>query len=104
MTRLATGFAFVITALTPAFADDPAPRYPKACAAVDYCAPVERMMWYDGQPHAAAHALVASNGREAMIADPFPVLRSGDQLMHVCMRYSPFGQLVVTCLLLPSSD
>jgi hypothetical protein len=104
MTRLATAFAFVIAALTPVFADDPALRYPKACAAVDYCAPVEKMTWLDRQPYIAAHALVTSNGREAMIADPFPVLRSGDQLMHVCMRYSPFGQLVVTCLLLPSSD
>jgi len=104
MTRLATTFAFVIAALTPVFADDSTPRYPKACAAVDYCAPVERMMWFDRQPHAAPRALVASNGREAMIADPFPVLRSGDELMHVCMRYNPFGQLVVTCLLLPSSD
>jgi hypothetical protein len=103
MTKLATAFAFVIATLTPVFADDPAPRYPQPCAAVDYCAPVEGMVWLDRQPNAAPLVLVTSNGREAIIADPFPVLRSGDKLMHVCMRYNPFGQLVVTCLMLPSA-
>lgn len=87
MLKLTPVLTLVAGLLVPAHADDLPLQYPRECVAIDQCAPVET---------------ISANGRVATIAAPFPVLQSADGRMHVCMRYDPFGELVVTCLLVPS--
>lgn len=98
--------AFVLGVLISganAFAAEPLRQYPPQCA-VDVCERVVRISSADTRDDAAPRVVVVSEHREAVVADPFPVFQVADRMMHACMRYDPFGELVVSCLLLPSAD
>ena len=76
--------------------------YPQQCDAIDYCAPVNNVAWIVPSSEAAPQLIVSSGHRRAIVQQDFAVGRSEDGQFHVCMRYDPFGNLEVTCLLVPS--
>jgi hypothetical protein len=49
----------------------------------------------------AARLTVSAAGATAMVRRTFVTLGAPDGAMHVCMRYDPFGDLEVTCLMVP---
>ena len=75
--------------------------YPKDCIAIDHCAPLDNVIWSVPPPGAAPQLIVTSTNRTAVVQRTFAVLESKDGRAHVCMRYDPFGDLEVTCLLVP---
>jgi hypothetical protein len=87
-----------VISTVPASADS---WYPKDCIAIDYCAPVENVIWSVPTTGAAPQIIVASANRTAVVQRNFAVLESKDGRAHVCMRYDSFGDLEVTCLLVP---
>ena len=95
--------SIIAVSAAAAFATEPVRSYPTQCA-VDVCDEVVRISSADLPREGSPRVLVISADREAVMAKPFPVFRSTDGRMHACMRYDPFGELVVTCLMLPSSD
>ena len=77
--------------------------YPRECAAIDYCASVEHVFWVsptDGRPPQVS---ITSLHGTATVQREFVVRASKDRHMHVCMRFDPFGDLEVTCLLVPAT-
>jgi hypothetical protein len=76
--------------------------YPQACDAVDYCATVDNVTWVESADGGPPQLIVSSAHRKATVQKNFPVGESEDQRIHVCMRYDPFGDFEVTCLLVPS--
>ena len=85
------------------FASEPARAFPLQCT-VDVCEQVVRIASAERLKEEMPRVLVISKHREAVMARPFPVFQSTDGQMHACMRYDPFGELVVSCLILPSTD
>jgi hypothetical protein len=76
---------------------------PKECV-VDYCAAVEHVFWvspFEGRPPQVS---ITSLHGTATIQREFVVRASQDRQMHVCMRFDPFGDLEVTCLLVPRNS
>jgi len=102
MRRLLKILFLLVASCASAVAEVQGPGYPAQCSVIDYCARVDRIVWTDTSSNDQPRVLVVTDGREGLMVDPFPVLTSFDGMMHACLRYDPFGQLVVTCLLLPS--
>ena len=75
--------------------------YPKDCIAIDYCAPLENVTWSVTAAGAAPQLMIASADRTAVVQRNFAILEFKDGRSHVCMRYDLFGDLEVTCLLVP---
>jgi hypothetical protein len=75
--------------------------YPPDCIAIDYCGAVEGVDWVLPRGNGSPQLVVATKHKTATVQTTFLVGESGDQHMHVCMRYDPFGTLEVTCLLIP---
>ena len=98
-----TCVSIILVSIAAASAGEPVRPMPEQCA-VDACEQVVGITSAVSPNEAAPRVLVRSAGREAVMAGPFPVFRSGDGSLHACMRYDPFGQLIVTCLMLPSSE
>ena len=78
--------------------------YPHECIAIDYCAPVQNIAWIAPVEGAAPQLVISSGNYKAVVQRTFPVSDSKDGNVHVCMRYDPFGNLEVTCLLIPIRD
>jgi hypothetical protein len=76
--------------------------YPPNCHFVDYCAAVDRVTWSLPENAAAPRLIFASLHGEAAVQRNFTVHESKDGRVHVCMRYDAFGDLEVTCLLVPN--
>lgn len=93
--------AAVLVSTSMSQAEMPA-GYPPACATVDYCAPVSDVAWIAPVSGNAPQLMVVSSFGKALIHRNFEVAESKDGRMHVCMRYDPFGDLEVTCLLVPA--
>lgn len=98
-----TCLSVVLGFVAVSFASEPARSFPLQCA-VDVCEQVVRIASTDGLKEEIPRVRVISRHHEALMARPFPVFQSTDGQMHACMRYDPFGELVVSCLILPSSD
>jgi hypothetical protein len=75
--------------------------YPKQCTTIDLCATVDNVAWAVPANGTMPHLFVSSRNGKAIVNRTFPVGQSRDEHMHVCMRYDPFGDLEVTCLLVP---
>ena len=75
--------------------------YPPQCK-IDYCWPVQNAELTPTRSGAATKLVISANGRTAIIQHLFNLQRSKDEQFHVCMRYDPFGDLEVTCLMVPS--
>jgi hypothetical protein len=74
--------------------------YPTSCGTLDLCAEVVGVGWE--RPEDGASALVLSTALgPAAVREPFRVLDAGDGHLHLCMRYDAFGDLEVTCMLVP---
>ena len=76
--------------------------YPKDCIVTDYCAAVENVAWSVLASEAAPQLIITSGNGRAVVQRNFPVHDSKDGRLHVCMRYDSFGDLEVTCLLVPT--
>jgi hypothetical protein len=74
--------------------------YPSACCP-RYCAPVTKMKWVGSTGRAERRLKVTSNQGTALVPRGLAVRESPDGRAHVCMHYGAFGDLKVTCLLLP---
>ena len=77
--------------------------YPSRCGTIDYCATVANVTWIPTVEGNPPQMLISSVHGNAIVRNGFAVLESADGRIHVCMRYDPFGDLEVTCLLVPSS-
>lgn len=75
--------------------------YPDACVAVDLCAPVDNVSWQTPVDGSTPQLFISSPHGKAFVPKNFPVQQSKDERIHVCLRYDPFGDLEVTCLLVP---
>jgi hypothetical protein len=76
--------------------------YPPECGVIDYCASVEYVFWTPPVEGRAPQVNITSLHGTATIQREFIVHASQDGRMHVCMRFDPFGDLEVTCLLVPA--
>ena len=77
--------------------------YPRECAAIDYCANVEHISWVSPSERHPPQVTITSPHGTATIRREFVVRASQDRDMHVCMRFDAFGDLEVTCLLVPAN-
>lgn len=77
--------------------------YPADCVGIDYCAPVEHVFWVAQREGRGPQLAVTSLHGTAVVQRSFAVQGSRDRQIHVCMRFDPFGDLEVTCLLVPES-
>jgi len=75
--------------------------YPRDCIAIDYCVPLENITRSTPTMGATPQIVISSANRSAVVQRNFAVFESQDQRAHVCMRYDSFGDMEVTCLLLP---
>jgi hypothetical protein len=91
--------AAVLAASSLTLAEMPS-GYPRDCATVDRCAPVSGVSW-SAQFGSAPQLLIASRFGNAVMQRSLTIEASRDGRAHVCMRYDPFGDLEVTCLLVP---
>jgi hypothetical protein len=82
----------------PASADS---WYPQNCNFLDFCAAVESIAWAAPVTGVAPRLMIASRYGQAAVHRNFSVHESKDGRTHVCMRYDPFGDLEVTCLVVP---
>src|SRR5512139_2038770 len=78
--------------------------YPPECRAIDYCASVEHVFWTPPIEGRNPQVNITSLHGTATIQREFIVRASQDARMHVCMRFDPFGDLEVTCLLVPARN
>lgn len=76
--------------------------YPLQCVAIDRCATVDGVKWVPAVAGSSPQLLITSIHGIAVVRNRFAIMQSEDERIHVCMRYDPFGDLEVTCLLLPS--
>lgn len=74
--------------------------YPQTCAWIDYCGPISGAEWSTGFG-GAPQLFIKSAFGSALIQRDLKIERSRDSRSHVCMRYDPFGDLEVTCLMVP---
>lgn len=74
--------------------------YPQDCGRVDHCAVADEV-FLKVKGEAPSELMIFSKHRIAVVQRRFFVGQSKDQDLHVCMRYDPFGDLEVTCLLVP---
>lgn len=93
--------AFTVATAFPALSASARSWYPDACVAVDLCAPVDNVSWQTPADGSTLQLFISSPHGKAFVPKNFPVERSKDERIHVCMRYDPFGDLEVTCLLVP---
>jgi hypothetical protein len=75
--------------------------YPASCLGLDRCARVEAVSWTAPVAGGTAQLVVAAAGTTATVRRTFPTFEVPNDAMHVCMRYDPFGDLEVSCLMLP---
>ena len=75
--------------------------YPRECRAIDYCAVVESIAWVIPDGANTPRPMLSSKHGRAIVPQSISVGQSGDERIHVCLRYDPFGSLEVTCLLVP---
>jgi hypothetical protein len=75
--------------------------YPRQCGTIDYCAAVGNVTWMPATEGNPPRMLIASVHGSAIVRNGFTVMVSADARIHVCMRFDPFGDLEVTCLLVP---
>lgn len=75
--------------------------YPQKCDIFDYCAAIDSVVWAPAFNGASPRLMISSRYGQAAVHAQFPVHESNDGLTHVCMRYDPFGQMEVTCLMVP---
>jgi hypothetical protein len=93
-----------IAAIAPTLISTSMPAwYPAKCAGIDYCAAVEHVIWAAPRDGRAAQLMFTSLHGTATAQAGFTTRDSRDHRMHVCMQFSPFGDLEVTCLLVPAS-
>jgi len=97
------GISIAWLTVSVASAAEPMPAYPQQCT-IDLCEQVVRISSIEGPRAETPRVVVVSTSRQALMEKPFPVYRSSDGRMHACMRYDAFGELLVSCLMLPSSD
>lgn len=76
--------------------------YPGDCTWIDYCAPVDYVFWRPSRDGREPQLMMTSLHGTATVQRIFPVQESRDRKVHVCMRFDPFGDLEVTCLLVPA--
>jgi len=95
---VASLFFVTITAATQVEAR---PWYPPQCK-IDFCGPVQNAEITATRTGAGTKFAISANGRTAIVQHLFSLQRSKDEQFHVCMRYDPFGDLEVTCLMVPS--
>ena len=86
----------------PALSSEAPPWYPRECVAIDYCAVVESVIWVVSDRAKTPRPMVSSAYGKAMVPQDISLGESGDERIHVCLRYDPFGSLEVTCLLVPA--
>jgi hypothetical protein len=77
------------------------PWYPEQCATVHYCAPVQSAPVIPADS-GAPQLLVSSDRGQVIVPKDFPIRLSDDERLPVCLTYDPFGNLEVTCLLVPA--
>ena len=80
--------------------------YPKDCCDDADCAPVERISQFVSPWGGSPQRLVTSRHGTAVLEENFPVRKSHDARMHVCMRHSetdPFGDIGIVCFFTPPS-
>jgi hypothetical protein len=94
--------AFTVATVAPALSGGARPWYPDACVAIDLCAPVNSVAWLMPVGVSRPHLAISSRHGEAFVPKNFPAQESKDERIHVCLRYDPFGDLEVTCLLVPN--
>jgi hypothetical protein len=90
-----------VAAVFPALSAGARSWYPDTCVAVDLCAPVDNVSWQTPADGGTPQLFISSPHGKAFVSKNFPVKRSKDGRVHVCLRYDPFGDLEVTCLLVP---
>lgn len=93
--------AAILGATATSQAEIPA-GYPQSCAVVDHCAPVSEVAWIVPVTGSAPKMMLISSFGKASVRRHFEIAESRDGRFHVCMRYDPFGDLEVTCLLVPA--
>jgi hypothetical protein len=100
MTKLRHLLVILAVPLLSAHEADANAWYPPDCGVIDHCATVDEVfLKLTGE--ATARLMIFSTHRSAVVQKPFFVGASKDQALHVCMLYDPFGDLEVTCLLVP---
>jgi hypothetical protein len=75
--------------------------YSPACATTHFCAPVEGVAWQVPERGGAGHLVVRSAYGDGVLRHAFEVEEARDGALHVCLQYDPFGDLEVTCLMVP---
>ena len=93
--------SLIIATITSATQVEARSWYPPQCK-IDYCGPVQNAELTATRRGAATKLVISANGRTAIVQHIFNLQRSKDEQFHVCMRYDPFGDLEVTCLMVPS--
>ena len=91
----------ILATITAATQVEAGPWYPPQCK-IDYCGPVQNAELTATRDGAATKLIISANGKAAIVQHLFNLQRSKDEQFHVCMRYDPFGDLEVTCLMVPS--
>lgn len=91
------GVALAVAAAPTAYAHS---WYPKECCSGEDCAPVEQIYRLGGEGGAGRWVITSKHGK-AILPLGLPPRDSQDGRTHVCMRYSPFGELEVICLFTP---
>jgi hypothetical protein len=97
--RMATGLGCLLCVVAaPACGGEIPAWYPAACATTDQCGVVENIaLTGEGAPH----IVIGSRYGQANVTRSFQMLDAPDGRTHVCVRYDPFGELEVTCLMVP---
>lgn len=75
--------------------------YPPSCLGPDICARVETINWITPAGDGPARLVVTAAGETATVRKAFATLDALDRALHVCMQYDAFGDLEVTCLMVP---
>jgi hypothetical protein len=101
--RIFVGTVFGAKMMAVTFEADAFTWYPPDCIVIDHCAAVEGVDWVFPSGNGNPQLVVVTKYKAATVQRTFVVGESGDQHMHVCMRFDPFGTLEVTCLLVPGN-